>query len=254
MPAIKSAKKYLPRAVVNSVSLFSMKWTFLTWIWLMHYSAGTCSSYRYESDRITVNLYKKFTVDLRIWNTFVPWWNHRYRMQEVNYWYDTISNFSFIILCPDGIRVGSYSYWSVPAWSSCLCPPRTSKVLHAKIFPRTGWLLASAIVSAVPLPAHSGTAARLSQLNTVQHRKLLHNILTLVLSSKLTVSGYVNIMYPMLTWGFSLFWSEEWRIVATTSVKFLCNSSLNIKLTNDRKLQQSMGWCGTRILKFSSME
>lgn len=225
----------------------------------MVYSPGPCSSYHYESDRITVNIvlqnmYKKFRVDLWMWSTFVPWWNHGYRMQEVTYWYDTISNFFFIILCPDGIRVGSYSYWSVPAWSSCLCPPRTSKVLHAKIFPRTGWLLASAIVSAVPLPAHSGTAARLSQLNTVQHRKLLPNILTLVLFSKLTVSDYVNIMYPVLTWGFSLFWSEEWRFVATTSVMFLCNSFFYIKLTNDRTLQQSMGWYGTRKLKFSSME
>lgn len=163
-------------------------------------------------------------------------------MQEVNYWYDTISNFSFIILCPDVIRVGSYSYWSVPAWSSCLCPPRTSKVLHAKIFPWTGWLLASAIVSAVPLPTHSGTAARLSQLNTVQHRKLLPNILPLILSSKLIVSDYVNIMYPLLTWGFSLFWSEEWRIIATTSVKFLFNSFVNMKLTNDTSAECGLLW------------
>jgi hypothetical protein len=179
----------------------------------MLYSADIFSSCLYELHKITnnvvlQNMYQilhvyKFTADLRIWKTFVPWRNHRLWMQKLATGMAT-SNFSFLIFfCPDDIRVGSYNHWSVSAWPSCLCPPRTAKVLHAKIFPRTGWLLASAIVSAVPLPTHSGTAARLSQRNTVQHRKLLPNILTLILSSKLTVSNYVNIIYPVLTCGFS---------------------------------------------------
>jgi len=122
----------------------------------------------------------KLTVDL-IWKTFMHDWNLLTDTEcnmEVNYWYDMISNFPFIILCVDDIRISPHSYWLVPAWSSCLCPPRTSKVPHAKIFPWTSWLLASAIVSTVPLPTYSGTATRLSQLSTAQHRELLPNILT----------------------------------------------------------------------------
>jgi hypothetical protein len=121
---------------------------------------------------------------------------------QVNYWHFVISNVSFIVLCPDDIWISSYGYRPVPAWSSCLCPRRTSKVLHAKVFRWTSWHLASALVSAVSLPTHSGTAARLSQHSTVLQTKLLPNNITLALPSVLTVlwlweynSAYASIKF-----------------------------------------------------------